>query len=111
MGMFDEFKVEEGNIQNIPFDPLGYQGKDLDCSLDRYTISKEGVLSCIDRNIEFSKFTGAINIYPVSDGPWLDYYLYFESNQLVFVMCYDEELFISDEYRRNFFKEAIKSVQ
>ena len=100
MGMFDEIKVdyilpEHNNI--TPEIGAVYQTKDLDCLLDKYVLTDEGVLvrSYWDKttqtlmpfgsNEEMAVFYhGCINIYNNTDRDgWIEYKLKFTDGKLV----------------------------
>jgi hypothetical protein len=59
MGMFDEIRCEYPLPGDAPADAadLDFQTKDLDCLLEKYTITKDGVLQGKEH------FTGSINFY------------------------------------------------
>lgn len=125
MGEFDEFRVAEGNLQNIPYIASGYQSNQLDCYQTRFTISKEGKLgwekTSDGKGLDLDKqhslyqaihspegFAGALWFYGDDDNKhWVELNLYVENNQVVYVDKYGEELFCADPARLEFFQTAV----
>lgn len=117
MGMYDDFHIAPNNKVNIPAPYNYYQSKDLGCTLAKFTITEEGVITYTPPASlnEFGQASDAsnegviavlagtfsdteLNIYADdANGKWRNFDLTVENNQIVKVMEYDKVLYVAPD--------------